>query len=77
MSLKFFFFFNQVPCGLPSGAEAIKYFDFVDKNIVAKDDTAPVLITVAFYAVFLLLTFVFYMGTRQISKRSRAKKSKI
>jgi hypothetical protein len=26
----------QVPCGLPSGVEAVKYFDFVDKHIVAK-----------------------------------------
>ena len=67
----------QVPCGLPSGAEAVKYFDFVDKNVISKDNAAPVLITVAFYAFFLLLSFVFFLGTKQISRRSRSKKGKM
>jgi hypothetical protein len=75
---------KQVPCGLPSGIEAIRYFDFLPK-FAAYGDTSvwfspsvvPILITVLFYILFQLLDVVFFLGRRQVSKRSRAKKHKM
>jgi hypothetical protein len=78
---------KQVACGLPSGEEVIKYFGYGDKFVStttdgeADDDTvgrhAPILITAAFFVVFQLLAFIFFLGRRQTTKRSRARKTKI
>ena len=73
---------KQVACGLPSGSEVVSYFGYADKfsgqvasNVLAK--WAPVLITVAILAFFQLLAFIFFLGRRQRTKRSRARKTKI
>ena len=70
---------KQVPCGLPSGVEAARYFDFLPKfeaeeSIWFSPTVVPVLITVLFFALFQLLDIVFFLGRRQVSKQSRAKK---
>ncbi len=74
---------KQVPCGLPSGLEAIRYFDFLPKfsqfsqqesEFWFSPTLVPVLITVLFFALFQLLDIVFFLGRRQVSKESRAKK---
>lgn len=70
---------KQVPCGLPSGKMAVRYFDYLPKfpseSVLA--DQVPQLVTVAFYVVFQILAFVFFLGKRQISKMSRSKKNKM
>ena len=79
---------KQVACGLPSGGEVVSYFGYGDKfgsdggesggsavELLAK--WAPVLITVAILVFFQLLAFIFFLGRRQRSKRSRARKTKI
>ena len=78
---------KQVACGLPSGSEVVSYFGYGDKfgsgsgggdsavEMLAK--WAPVLITVAILVFFQLLAFIFFLGRRQRSKRSRARKTKI
>ena len=75
---------KQVPCGLPSGPEAVKYFDFLPKFAASNEASiwfsptlVPVLITVSFYALFQLLDIVFFLGRRQVSKQSRAKQHKL
>ena len=74
---------KQVACGLPSGAEVVSYFGYGDKfgggdsvgDVLS--GWAPVLITVAILVFFQLLAFIFFLGRRQRSKRSRARKTKI
>ena len=71
---------KQVACGLPSGAEVVSYFGYGDKFGGGPDvlsEWAPVLITVAILVFFQLLAFIFFLGRRQRSKRSRARKTKI
>ena len=80
---------KQVPCGLPSGLEAIRYFDFLPKFVTFHPDqdsnqslwftpkAVPILITVLFYILFQLLDVVFFLGRRQVSKQSRAKLHKM
>ena len=74
---------KQVPCGLPSGVEAARYFDFLPKfegstdSIWFSPTVVPVLITVLFFALFQLLDIVFFLGRRQVSKQSRAKKHRM
>lgn len=74
---------KKVDCGLKSGLDAIKYFDFTAKFQSGEDSLwfsptlVPVLITVLFYALFQLLDIVFFLFTRQVSKQSRAKKHKM
>ena len=71
---------KQVACGLPSGAEVVSYFGYGDKFGDSADvlsEWAPVLITVAILVFFQLLAFIFFLGRRQRSKRSRARKTKI
>ena len=76
----------QVACGLPSGSEVVSYFGYGDKFGGRRGDSAafemlaewaPVLITVAILVFFQLLAFIFFLGRRQRSKRSRARKTKI
>ena len=76
---------KQVACGLPSGAEVVSYFGYGDKfggggsgdSVDVLSEWAPVLITVAILVFFQLLAFIFFLGRRQRSKRSRARKAKI
>ena len=73
---------KQVACGLPSGAEVVSYFGYGDKfggggSGDVLSEWAPVLITVAILVFFQLLAFIFFLGRRQRSKRSRARKTKI
>ena len=74
---------KQVACGLPSGAEVVSYFGYGDKfggdsaDVDVLSEWAPVLITVAILVFFQLLAFIFFLGRRQRSKRSRARKTKI
>ena len=74
---------KQVACGLPSGAEVVSYFGYGDKfggggdSVDVLSGWAPVLITVAILVFFQLLAFIFFLGRRQRSKRSRARKTKI
>ena len=71
---------KQVACGLPSGSEVVSYFGYGDKfgdSIEVLSEWAPVLITVAILVFFQLLAFIFFLGRRQRSKRSRARKTKI
>ena len=74
---------KQVACGLPSGAEVVSYFGYGDKfnsgggSVDVLSEWAPVLITVAILVFFQLLAFIFFLGRRQRSKRSRARKTKI
>ena len=72
---------KQVACGLPSGAEVVSYFGYGDKfggdSVEVLSEWAPVLITVAILVFFQLLAFIFFLGRRQRSKRSRARKTKI
>ena len=69
---------KQVPCGLPSGEEVIRYFGFMNKF---KDSEfaafAPLLITAAFYLFFQALAFIFFIGKRQVTKMSRSRKNKM
>ena len=80
---------KQVACGLPSGSEVVSYFGYGDKFVGGASgggdsavvdvlsEWAPVLITVAILVFFQLLAFIFFLGRRQRSKRSRARKTKI
>ena len=82
---------KQVTCGLPTGQDAVRYFDFLPKfqmstgngstdnseSVWFSPAIVPVLITVLFFGFFQLLDIVFFLFRRQISKQSRSKKNKM
>ena len=76
---------RKVDCGIDSGEQAIEYFDFTPKFFTSEPSGSvwfsptmvPVLITVLFYVLFQLLGIVFFLGKRQVSKLSRAKKHRM
>ena len=61
---------NGCKCGVGSGSGDSAVVDVLS-------EWAPVLITVAILVFFQLLAFIFFLGRRQRSKRSRARKTKI
>lgn len=68
---------KQVPCGLPSGEEAVRYYDFLPKYESLNWLSAaaiPILVTALFYVLFQVLDIIFFLGRRQVSKQSRHKK---
>ena len=82
---------KQVPCGLSDGNKTIEYFDFLPKFDLSSQTSSstnsqswwfsakavPILISVLFYILFQLLDVVFYLGQRQVAKKSRAKLHKM
>ena len=79
---------RKVDCGLHSGSEAIQYFDYLPKFLTFNADNedfsvwfspsvVPILITILFFVLFQLLDIVFFLGRRQLSKLSRAKKHRM
>lgn len=75
---------KQVPCGLPTGTEAVLYYDLTPKFVTQTSESVwfspkavPILITILFYVLFQLLDVVFFLGRRQESTQSRAKQHKM
>ena len=78
----------QVPCGLPNGQEAAKYFGFAPLTDSESDDGdsgwpgkevsmyGPLIVTAAFLLFFQVLGTIFFLGRKQKAKVSRARKSK-
>ena len=74
---------KQVPCGLPSGAEVVRYFGFLPKfdpeeeGALGVEAFAPLLIVAGFLLFFQLLACIFFVGKRQVNKMSRSRKAKL
>ena len=77
---------KQVPCGLPSGEEVIRYFGFTDKFTQEAQEGglgaelaahAPLLVTAAIFVFFQVLAFIFFLGKKQVTKMSRARKTRM
>ena len=69
---------KQVPCGLPSGEEVIRYFGFLTKFSDSEFFVySPFLVTATFYVFFQLLAFICFIMKRQVTKMSRTRKNKM
>ncbi len=65
---------KQVPCGLPKGADVVRYFGF-EKRF--DHDDVPGLITAAFLVALEAVAVIVFIGIRQKNNISASKRSRL